>query len=467
MKNILIGILLTLSFQTWAQNHCGTEFTEVQKQNILRYRQLSHSKSSAAVDKFIPLNIHLVGDDNGDYYFRKDYLIETLCQLNEDFKPTGFHFYINGEINYINNSTLNFATTFNVSYTPYKIPGGLNVFFATNASGACGYYTPWADYIVMANFCSQPGDHTLTHELGHLFNLPHTFSGWENGNIPSAFEQELVDGSNCATSGDLFCDTKADHIAYRWGCPYSAFVYDLNNERVIPDSSLYMSYSIDNCMDRFSGEQMQTMRDNLQFDRPGLAITSLDTTSFSQSVNLVSPANGAQNLPANGINFVWNKVQGAEYYYVQVSRTNYFNATIEETFTTDTSIFVSNLFQNRTQYWRVKPMKKGNICANYTIGSFNTAGPLSVFENSFDDSKLIVFPNPVNGNESFTVVINDSSFESENIFEIIDLQGKLIQTGNINGRNNSLNLTNTSKGLYLLKVQNKNGAVYTKKILIQ
>lgn len=467
MKNVLLVFVLIFSQQIWAQNHCGTEFTEAQKQNILRYRQMSQPRSSALVDKFIPLNIHLVGDDNGNYYFRKDFLIETLCQLNEDFKPTGFHFFINGEINYIDNSNLNYADDFNVSFTSYKLPGGLNIFFASSASGACGYYTPWSDYIVMANFCSQPGDHTLTHELGHLFNLPHTFVGWENGNIPSSFEQELVDGSNCATSGDLFCDTRADHIAYRWGCPYSAFVYDLNNERVIPDSSLYMSYSIDNCMDRFSGEQMQTMRDNLQFDRPGLALNALDTNSFSQPINLISPVNGAENLPANGINFVWNKVQGAEYYYVQVSRTNYFNATIKEAFTTDTSIFVSGLYQNRMQYWRVKAMKKGNICSNYTYGTFHTAGPTDIFENNFDNKNLTIFPNPVNENSSFTIIINDKNFEMLNNYEIIDLKGKLIQSGNISGKNNTINLINISNGLFLFKVQNKDGAVYTKKILIQ
>ena len=51
----------------------------------------------------------------------------------------------------------------------------------------------------MANGCANNGS-TLPHEVGHFYGLPHTH---DQGN-------ELVNGSNCATAGDNFCDTPAD-----------------------------------------------------------------------------------------------------------------------------------------------------------------------------------------------------------------------------------------------------------------
>jgi hypothetical protein len=45
-------------------------------------------------------------------------------------------------------------------------------------------------------------DCTLTHEMGHFLGLMHTHE--------DSFGKEHVDGTNCSTTGDLLCDTKAD-----------------------------------------------------------------------------------------------------------------------------------------------------------------------------------------------------------------------------------------------------------------
>ena len=69
---------------------------------------------------------------------------------------------------------------------------GMTVVIDNNAFGAtmtgsptsCSGYVPTAPYNL---------GRTLTHELGHFFNLYHTF--------------QACDGANCATSGDRVCDT--------------------------------------------------------------------------------------------------------------------------------------------------------------------------------------------------------------------------------------------------------------------
>ena len=58
------------------------------------------------------------------------------------------------------------------------------------------------------------GNRLIPHELGHNFNLVHTFgerSG--NGTLGSGTTLELVTrgaGANCTTEGDYLCDTPAD-----------------------------------------------------------------------------------------------------------------------------------------------------------------------------------------------------------------------------------------------------------------
>ena len=56
----------------------------------------------------------------------------------------------------------------------------------------------------MRNSCAYNGS-TIIHEFGHYFSLFHT-----HGPTNSAITTELVDGSNCTTSGDELCDTPAD-----------------------------------------------------------------------------------------------------------------------------------------------------------------------------------------------------------------------------------------------------------------
>ncbi len=53
---------------------------------------------------------------------------------------------------------------------------------------------------------------TLTHELGHYFNLLHTFQSSTDANQTNReyVTRDVFQGANCATKGDLLCDTPAD-----------------------------------------------------------------------------------------------------------------------------------------------------------------------------------------------------------------------------------------------------------------
>lgn len=80
----------------------------------------------------------------------------------------------------------------------------------------------------------------LTHEMGHVWGLAHTFAG--NG-------AENVDGSNCDSAGDGICDTPADPFdpededtVWANGCEFTYLGLDANGQYYQPDMGNIMSY---------------------------------------------------------------------------------------------------------------------------------------------------------------------------------------------------------------------------------
>ena len=113
----------------------------------------------------------------------------------------------------------------------------------------------------------------LPHEVGHYFNLFHTFE--------IIFDLECPDGSNCNTAGDLICDTPAEpesgslnfdatdcHFtqtsAVRCGISFSKNALEQIN------AHNFMSYAPDNCREEFTNEQLTKIRTTLKNKRTNL-----------------------------------------------------------------------------------------------------------------------------------------------------------------------------------------------------
>jgi len=82
---------------------------------------------------------------------------------------------------------------------------------------------------------------TLTHELGHFFNLNHTFAGCTN--------------SNCNTQGDRVCDTPPSSNAVG-GCPAAGSTIQCDENTLTMN---YMDYTNDACMYMFTQGQATRM----------------------------------------------------------------------------------------------------------------------------------------------------------------------------------------------------------------
>ena len=127
-------------------------------------------------------------------------------------------------------------------------------------------------------FASMANSGTVTHELGHVFSLAHTFGA---GDVIAAAQgepfdasMELVDGSNCETTGDNICDTPADPYIPNdpngtvWidgNCVYIYDGRDANGDYYEPDIDNIMAYYFPDdpcyCNGGFSRGQLRKMAD--------------------------------------------------------------------------------------------------------------------------------------------------------------------------------------------------------------
>jgi hypothetical protein len=459
----LFYIIFLMPVLVMAQKPCATIMNREQMDKLHAF-QLTLDKSprlflNKAI-KYVPIKVHIVGNDKGNGYYKTDLLIASFCKINRDFSPIGVQFYIKGDIDYINNSLL-YQTDDNTIYdlsTQYKDNDAVNVFFAGSSNTYCGVYYGGLDVVYVINSCQGINATTLTHELGHFFSLPHTFRGWENNTTPNVLNQEKVDGSNCRNAGDGFCDTRPDYIASRWDCSNPHFLKDPNGVVFRADSSIFMNYSLDVCHSRFSQEQFAAMDNNLA----GRGIISQNMIVENPAVpSLTYPLNNDSSLNSASVRLTWNKSEGATMYQVQIARlklweTSYLNVLVKDTF------YDAKLFGNWQFDWRVKALSLTNMCGNYSESQsfFAKAFPAGTEEVIADKNNIRIFPNPSKNGQSIQI---QSSTTSQ--LSVFDMSGKeVFSTDVLKGITKEF--TSNHSGLYMLRFTYEGGEVM-KKILVE
>lgn len=441
-------IILTNAFTGYTQ--CPTILSVQQEQWLTQaLKRIDEGyRYKTGSTKYIPVKVHLVGNNEGKGYMRVDWALENLCKLNRDFAPVGMYFYLAAEINYINNNELFQGLPEGVydEARTEKEEGMLNIFYTGSAPGWCGVYYPFPDVVLLQIACAQPGNTTLTHEVGHFFGLPHTFSGWENGRTPPASQQERVDGTNCRNTADRFCDTKPDYVSFRWGCNFPDSLTDPTGAKFKPDPTFYMNYAGDNCHSRFSNEQILAMNDNAEFNR-GWNFPAVDTL-ISNTTNLLYPAEGDSTINPETVDLKWQKMNGAIGYLVQVARVAFWEVLNVNQIVWGDTITQVKLFDEWPFSWRVRAIYPGNVCAPFSqIGNFYTK-PIPVGLSSTNILKELVkiYPNPV-GNTSMLAI----DLPSAGIVTIYKADGRLVLTEKT--ALSHFTYSNFERGVYFVHIQ--------------
>lgn len=313
---------LSMSFQVVAQNneflYCGTvttpesiEYFNAIKPQLQKYEQDFLLKKTAKINSSltknsIPIKVNIIRSSNGFGGLDISHLNVALEIVNRIYGSALLEFFLCDGINYIDAdefNTINKGEEHILSEL-YNTNGLLNIYITDkveNESGEsiCGYADNSGrnDIIVIKTDCI---DSSLAHEIGHYFGLMHTHG------LDDTKTTELVNGSNCDTTGDGICDTPADPVLsysnVNNSCEYIGTETDANGERYKPDTSNFMSYSRKECRNNFTSQQLARMYAFYQTAKSYLSCQSFnanftaDTSQTCEDILTVNFESSSENI---------------------------------------------------------------------------------------------------------------------------------------------------------------------------
>jgi hypothetical protein len=212
--------------------------------------------SGITTTKMLPIHFWIVrhtngtlpGDNspNGSSNTLLTYLRNSINAANQVFSAAAaangpgliMNFYVT-DIDFITNT--NWHSSFEVGQIPNIFnagndPNAINVYVVNSfATGEAGYALSPLSAAPNNVVVVRPSDkYILGHELGHYFNLLHTFhETWFD--LPTQYPAAF--GGPCASSGDMICDTPVDPV-----CPHPNWT--CSNFTNCPSGTLNVSVTI-------------------------------------------------------------------------------------------------------------------------------------------------------------------------------------------------------------------------------
>ncbi len=260
-RNILVffaGICaVSLSAQTNTANWCGFKSDA---QLIQKIKSLPHAVQGAGsvaplkcLNKTLSVAIHIVTDSLNNPHITQTQINAGLDTVNHDFARICLKFKICSQDTIYNYKYYSFDKILETPevHSIYEIPNVINVYIVGSIvpAGVAGFAGTGGDYAVLSHTCVTDFK-CWSHEFGHFFSLMHTFD-----TAPGA---ELVNESNCATAGDLLCDTPADidPAPISGACSWTGTNQDSNGDYYTPIIGNIMSYHPAACKTSFTVGQL-------------------------------------------------------------------------------------------------------------------------------------------------------------------------------------------------------------------
>lgn len=276
---------ISSSVQLYGQSaECGTA---IDATNIMRLQELNRTWQqyqseggvrSVGAMNMVPVQLHIIRTSAGLDGISVADFEAALARANESFTASQIFFYQCGAINVIDDDTYSSYDKSEMAAldAAHSVSNVINIYSApivtSGASSICGHaqFPGGLDFVMLANSCTNNGS-TFAHELGHYFNLYHTHETF--------FGSELVDGTNCTTTGDILCDTPADPILSSTvdndGCIYIGAGTDGNGDTYSPIVTNFMSYTPKECRFTVTDDQSARMLFTLTNNRAYLTCGSV------------------------------------------------------------------------------------------------------------------------------------------------------------------------------------------------
>lgn len=213
----------------YSQEECGFE-------TPLNYQTYEGSLVNRSANETYCINVcfRILRDNDGSNAAINPSIIpQILTKINSYFNPHGIYFKQIGTYDYINNTAYNNRIPGTI---PSNIPNCINLYFIKSfgtTSNIAGIAE--AENLRARILGSQVLNSTTSHELGHIFNLLHTFSC--NSSSDNCIPESPYNTEGCEIKGDKICDTPADYnpTVSNPNPPYPINSYN-------PDKTNIMSY---------------------------------------------------------------------------------------------------------------------------------------------------------------------------------------------------------------------------------
>ena len=515
LPNLLLFILLITTTSSYGQLPCGQKsMTPTQRQDIFLQREAyekTRPASSARIAAtsisdtsitFMPFRAHIIRK-NKEGLSLKD-LNNGLAITNKHFRDAGngIQFFLAGTSpNYIDDSTYydldagkkdaSGKTKEERITAKYGVRNAINVYFSNSVKtdghgtdvGGFAYF-PDTSYstnqVFMVN--GQTNDNiTLPHEMGHYLQLAHTFDGsadavLTNREFITRNKKETKHNrksANCATNGDLICDTPSDPYdlikSFFKGCTYdvpATKTADINDDVYTPQMNNIMAYFQCGTF-IFTPQQLEVMGGvalKKRMDaRNKYVVHGLNAWQFEY---VIIPTLKKPTADSMGVMIKWQDDSNNEtgFFVERATAKNGPFYAVGGVEPDATSFLDKGVVANQKYYYRVKP-------SNTTLGSLSEVDSINVqvtpkggrisaeLSNAYleeNQKQLSVFPNPTNGQEFFVRTSDDIENASISMYSMIGQRISIYQK-TVDAQTASLRpLQKLASGVYLIVSESEN-----------